>query len=163
MKRTQRSSVSLVSAYRIPLILYWLGRPEPPFRTGLCFTRDVPFLFRHSFSEVPWPIALKLCHMIGIGLYFIIPLQKFGGSPAPPKKKWGKKHAKFQSILDHFRLWSKIGKRCKLWQFLIRLTKKSPVNFGPLTAWVWTHKNALFWDTISQPLGGVAPWKFYTR
>jgi len=35
--------------------------------------------FRHAFSELPRPIALKLCHMVGIWPYFIIPLQKFGG------------------------------------------------------------------------------------
>jgi len=50
-----------------------LGRPEPPFRTGLCFTADVFFFyfFRHAFSEIPLPIAMKLCHMIGIWLSFI--------------------------------------------------------------------------------------------
>ena len=51
-----------------------------------------------------------------------------------PQKIWDQKHAKFRSILDHFRLWSrisperlkisKIGRRYKLWQFLLRLTKK---------------------------------------
>ena len=52
---------------------------------GLTFYRRCFYLFRHAFSELPRPIALKLCHMVGIWLYFIIPLQKFGGS-APPKK-----------------------------------------------------------------------------
>jgi len=47
-----------------------LGHPEPPFRTGLCFSRDVSF-FRHAFSEIPRPITLKLCHMIRIWPYFI--------------------------------------------------------------------------------------------
>ena len=52
----------------------------------------------------------------------------------PPKKFGGQKHAKFRSILDHCRLWSrisperlkisKISRRYKLWQFLVRLTKK---------------------------------------
>ena len=51
-----------------------------------------------------------------------------------PQENPGPKHAKFRSILDHFRLWSrisperlkisKIGRRYKLWQFLLRLTKK---------------------------------------
>jgi len=45
------------------------------------------FLFRQSFSELPRPIALKLCHMIGIWKYFIIPLQTFGGGRSPPQKK----------------------------------------------------------------------------
>ena len=68
-----------------------LGRPEQPFRTGLCFTADV-FLFCHAFSELPRPIALKLCHchMVGIWLYFIIPLQKFGGRS--PQKNLGAKN-----------------------------------------------------------------------
>ena len=101
------------------------------------------FLFRHSFSEIPQPIALKLCHMIRIWLNFIIPLQKFGGRSL--KKIWGQKHAKFRSILDHIRLWSrisperlkifKIGKQYELWQFLLRLMKKvrlgSTCEFGP--------------------------------
>ena len=46
------------------------------------------FLFRHSFSELPRPIALKLCHMVGIWLNFIILLQKFGGHS--PKTIWAK-------------------------------------------------------------------------
>ena len=51
------------------------------------------FLFRHSFSELPRPIALKLCHMVGIWLHFIIPLQKLGGGGSPPpKKKLGAKN-----------------------------------------------------------------------
>ena len=88
--------------------------------------------FRHAFSEFPRPIALKLCHLIGICVYFIMQVQKLGGHS--PQKIWGQKHAKFPSILDHFRLWSrisperlkisKIGRRYKLWQFLLRLTKK---------------------------------------
>ena len=80
-----------------------LGRTEQPFRTGLCFTRDVSFLwFRHSFSELPRPIALKLCQMVGIRCNFITPLQKFGG--LSPQKIWGQKHAKFRSILYNRRL-----------------------------------------------------------
>jgi len=47
------------------------------------------FLFRLSFSELPRPIALKLCHMVGIWLNFITPLHKFGGSPP---KKFGAKN-----------------------------------------------------------------------
>jgi len=73
----------------------FLGHPEQPFRTGLCFTRDVSFFlsfFRHAFSELPRPIALKLCHVIGIWLYFIIPLKKFGGRS--PQKIWGPKTCK---------------------------------------------------------------------
>ena len=45
--------------------------PGTPFRTGLYSARDVFVFFRHAFSETPQPIALKLCHMIRIWLYFI--------------------------------------------------------------------------------------------
>jgi len=58
--------------------------------------------FRHAFSEFPQPIALKLCHMVGIWPNFIMQVQKLGGHS--PKKIGGQKHAKFRSILDHFRL-----------------------------------------------------------
>ena len=65
------------------------------------------FLFRHAFSEVSRPIALKLGHMVGKCLNFIIQVQKFGGPSA--KKIWGQKHAKFRSILYNFRLRSRIS------------------------------------------------------
>jgi len=48
--------------------------------------------FRSPFSGLPRPIALKLCHLIGICVYFIIPLQKFGGRS--PKKIRGPKTCK---------------------------------------------------------------------
>ena len=115
-----------------------LGRPEPPFRTGFRSGRAYVLpqmfssFFRHEFSDVHRPIALKLCYMVGIWPNFIIPLQKF--RERSPNKIWGQKRAKIRSILDHFRLWSrisperleisKIGRRYKLWQFLLRLTKK---------------------------------------
>ena len=44
----------------------------------------VMFFFRHAFSEFPRSIALKLCHMVGICVYFIMQVQKLGG--AHPKK-----------------------------------------------------------------------------
>ena len=50
------------------------------------------FLFRNAFSEVPRPIALKLGHMVGNCLNFIIQVQKFGGPS--PKKIWGPKTCK---------------------------------------------------------------------
>ena len=75
---------------------------RPPEGRAYVLPQMYLFLFfRHAFSEGPRPIALKLCHMIRIWPYFIIPLQKFG--VAPPKKFGGQKHAKFRSILDHFR------------------------------------------------------------
>jgi len=120
----------------------FLGRPEPPFRTGLCFTRDV-FLFRHSFSEIPQPIALKLCHMIGIWLNFIIPLQKFGGRSL--KKIWGPKTCKIsvnfgplQTLIANISGTAEdIQNRPTERTMAIppAVNEKSPVNFGPLTAW----------------------------
>ena len=115
----------------------WSTTTPPTFdekksHVGLCPAYLVFLFFRHAFSEFPRPIALKLCRMVGIWVYFIMQVQKLGGTP--PKKLGGQKHAKFRSILDHFRLWlrisperlkiSKIGRRCKLWQFLLHLTKK---------------------------------------
>ena len=56
--------------------------------------------FRHAFSELSRPIALKLCHMVGMWPYFIIPLQKFGGGGAPPKKFGGQNMHKAQARPD---------------------------------------------------------------
>jgi len=60
------------------------------------------FLFRHAFSEVSLPIALKLGHMVGNCLNFIIQVKNSGGPP--PKKSGGQKHAKFRSILYNLQL-----------------------------------------------------------
>jgi len=142
-----------------PLDQYFIRPPWTVVPDGLlfycrcffCFATRFPSSlnekFRHSFSELPRPIALKLCHMVGIWLNFIIRLQKFGGRS--PKKIWGPKNAKFRSILDHFRLWPRIspelGNISKIGQTEIppAFDEKSPVNFGPPTAWnymwVWTH------------------------
>ena len=137
-------------------IIGLLGRPEPPFRTGLCFTRDVPvvlsFLFLHSFSEFPRPIALKLCHVVGIWLNFIIPLQKLGCGALPPKN-WGPKTCKIsvdfgslQTLIANIPGTAEdIQNRTTSQTMAIppAFNEKSPVNFGPLTAWnymwVWTH------------------------
>jgi len=118
--------------YRWVYTKFWLlGRPSG-VTGGLKNASDVSF-FRTPFSEFPRPITLKLCHLIGICVYFIMQVQKLGGGHSPEKIS-GPKHAKFRSILDHFRLWSrlslerlkisKIGRRYKLWQFLLRLMKK---------------------------------------
>ena len=48
--------------------------------------------FRHAFSEFPRPIALKLCHMVGIWPNFIMQVHKLGGHS--PKKIWGPKTCK---------------------------------------------------------------------
>ena len=53
-----------------------------------------PF-FRHAFSEFPRPIALKLCHMVGIWPNFIMQVQKLGGGALPPKKSGAKNMQNF--------------------------------------------------------------------
>ena len=83
--------------------------------------------------------------MIGIWLKFIIPLQKFGG--APPKK-FGAKNmqnfGQFWNTSDFDREYlQKTGKAEDIqnWPALQTMAispafnEKSPVNFGPLTAW----------------------------
>ena len=58
----------------------------------------VVFLFfQRVISEIPRPITVKICHMIGNWSYFIIQLPKFGG--LSPKKIWGSKTCK---ISVHF-------------------------------------------------------------
>jgi len=101
------------------------------------------FLFRHSFSEHTRPIALKLCHMVGIWLSFIIPLQKFGGRS--PKKIWGPKTCKIsvnfgplQTLIANISgMAEDIRNRPALQTMAIppAFKEKSLVNFGPLMAW----------------------------
>jgi len=81
--------LSFIAAPCCLLQLVLLGARNDQFRTGFCFTADV-FFFRHSFSEVHLPIELKLCHVVGIWLNFIIPLQKIGGGA--PLKNLGAKN-----------------------------------------------------------------------
>jgi len=62
------------------------------------------FFFRHEISELPRPIAVKLCHMIAICVRFITQVQKFGGPP--PQKLWaqnmqnlGQFHIQLQTLI----------------------------------------------------------------
>jgi len=152
-------------------------RPPGTSVPGRAYILPQMFFFRHPFSEIPRPIALKLCHVVGMWLNFINWLQKFGGVSPPPKKNWG---AKNMQNFGHFWTTSDFDleylrneatythrKDVRTSKIPPAFNEKNPVNFGPLTAWnymwVWTHWNALFWHTISQPLGGAAPWNFYTR
>jgi len=70
--------------------------------TAFYFARDV-FLSHHHISELPRLIVVKLCHMIGNRLNFVMQVQKFGERCPPPPlpKKRGQKHAKFRSILSN--------------------------------------------------------------
>ena len=129
---------------------------RPPGTTvpdGLMFYRRcfLFLFFRHAFSEIPRPIALKLCHMVGMWLNFINWLQKFGGYS--PKKFWGPKTCEIS--VNFWPLQTLIANISGTGQHIqnrkdVRTRKippafdeNSPVNFGPLTAWnymwVWTH------------------------
>jgi len=99
--------------------------------------------FRHSFSEVRRPIALKLCRMVGIWCNFITPLQKFGG--LSPQKIWGPKTCKIsvnfgplQTLVVNISGTAQdIQNRLTLQTIAIppAFDEKSTVNFGPLTVW----------------------------
>jgi len=118
-----------------------LGRPEPPFRMGLCFTRDVFFSLGCQISEVSRPIAAKLCHMIRIWLQSQDNLvQKFGGRSL--KKYWGPKTCKIsvdfiqpQTLIANISGTAQdIQNRKENEPITIRpaFYEKGPVNFGPL-------------------------------
>jgi len=97
------------------------------------------FLFRHSFSQLPRPIALKLCHTIGIWPYFIIPLQKFGGlSP----KKFGAKNTQnfgqFWTTSDFDHEYLRNGSR--------QPQSENVTNYGN-SSWVWWKKSGELWST----------------
>jgi len=64
---------------------------------GLCLTHDV-FFFRHAFSEVRRLIAVKLCHMVGNWLNFIMQVKKLG---ALTKKIGGQKGRKCKISVDY--------------------------------------------------------------
>ena len=63
----------LISSSACAVRLYYLGRPEQPFRTGLCFTRDVsfflffvsPLVFRAPSTDRPetLPHSLNLAEL----------------------------------------------------------------------------------------------------
>ena len=83
----------------------FIRQPGTTVPDGLMF---YPWCFLGSqISEVPRPIATKLCHMIGIWLRWQDKVQKLGGRS--PKKYWGQKYAKFRSIFCNVRLWLRIS------------------------------------------------------
>ena len=75
-----------VTGVRIPVQPAIFRLPGTSVPKALCFTTDVFFYFScHAISELPWLIAVKLCHMIAMWVRFIMQVQKFGGH-SPPKK-----------------------------------------------------------------------------
>ena len=99
--------------------------------------------FRHAFSEFPRPIALKLWHMVGIWPNFIIQVQKLGGHS--PQKIRRPKTCKISVDFGPLQLLianisgtaEDIQNRKTVRTMAIppAFNEKSPVNFGPLTAW----------------------------
>jgi len=104
---------------------------RPYVKCSWCFFFLFSF-FRPPFSELPLPIALKLCLLIEICVYFIMQVQNLGAlSPKNSGAKNMQNFGRFWTTSDFDREYlrnrrniSKIGKRYKLWQFLLRLMKK---------------------------------------
>jgi len=86
-------------------------RPPGTISSGRASVSPQMFFFvQRPISDVPRPIATKLCHIIGIWLCFIMQVQKFRERPPPPKKNTGgEKHSKFRSIFCNVRFWLRIS------------------------------------------------------
>ena len=100
--------------------------------------------FRHEFSEFPRPIALKLCHMVGIWPNFIMQVQKLGGGHSPKKIRKPKTckisvdFGPLQILIANISGTAEdIQNRPTVQTMAIppAFNEKGLVNFGPLTAW----------------------------
>jgi len=125
---------------------------------------DVFLFFSPRVLRGPRPIALKLCHMIGTWLNFMMQVQKFGGlSPKHLGTKNMQNFGQFcttsefdREYLRNEATYPKSERHTNFFLCTVIRTReippafyeKSPVNFGPLTTWT---KNALFWETILSP------------
>ena len=91
---------------------HFIRPPGTVVREVFSFARDVFLFFRHAFSEVLRPIAVKLGHMIGNCLNFII---KSKNSGALPSKKLGAKNmqnfGRFYTTSDFDREYLRKGSR----------------------------------------------------
>jgi len=123
--------------------LYLLGRPERQFPDGLIFCRRCFFCVSPRFLRAPSTDRPEtLPHGRNLTEFYKV-TSKIRG--AVPQKIGGQKHAKFRSILDHLKILianisgtaQDIQNRPTLQTMAIppAFDKKSPVNFGPLTAW----------------------------
>jgi len=119
--------------------------------------------FRHEISELLLPIAMKLCHMIGKLVRFIMQVPKFGG----PNPKNFAPEKLFQSIFYNFRLWSRISperidiSNRSIWKKNWSTTTPSTLGVGV----VYPHKTFQDHvpretvDNVSTIFGGPAPKK----
>jgi len=169
----------LVASTRVSQNFFLVRPPGTLVPGGLmfycCFFFFILYFFRRATSELPQPIAVKLCHMITIRVRFIMQVQKFGGPS--PQRNWGPKTCKIwrdfrqlqTSIANISGKGQDIQNRKGKWSPAIppAFNGKSPVNFGPLTTencmWVWTHPKCIFRDTIFRPLRGAGPSNFNTH
>jgi len=122
------------------------------------------YFFRHKISELPRPIAVKLCYMIAIWVRFIMQVQKLGG---PPPKKLGAQNmqnsARFQTTFEFDREYLRNGWRYPKSERHVftgdssRVPWKNPANFGPQRTeywmWVWAHPNWIFGRLYFGPYG----------
>ena len=127
------------------------------------------YYFRRATSELPRPIAAKLCHMIAMWVRLIIQVQKFGGSP--PKKLRAKNmqnSARFQTTSKFDREYLRNGSR---------YPKSENVWITSDSSRVQTRKSGELWSTYYRELyvslhppklhysalRGCWPLKFYTH
>jgi len=140
---------------------------------GLLFLPQMFLMFRHAFSDVPRPIAVKLCHMIGKRVRLITQVQKLLEGA---HQKMGAKNLQNLGIFNNFRLWlrispeqidmSKIGKKYLIDYNPFHVGRKKLVNFGSQTknssGSYWPTQVDIFRETTFQPLGGAAA-QIFTR
>jgi len=145
---------------------------------ALCFTRDVLILFyyfRRATSELPRPIAVKLCRVIAIWVRFIMQVQKFG-EPSPPKKLGAKNmqnSARFQTTSEFDREYLRNGTRYPKSEREVFTGDSSRVprkKSGELRSTNYRERYVSldspklhFWETIFRPLGGAGPSNFNTH
>jgi len=142
---------------------------------GLMFYCRCFFFCRHEISELPRPIAVKLCHMIAVCVYFIMQVKEFGGPST--QRNWGPKTCKIRRDFRQLQTSSAnisgtghdIQNRKEMRSPAIppAFYEESPMNFGPLTTengiWVWTHPNCIFREIIFRPIGGPGHSNFNTH
>ena len=138
----------------------------------LCFTADV--FFRRATSELRRPIAVKLCHMIVIWVFFMMQVQKFG---VPPPKEIGGQNmqnsARFQTTSNFDREYLRNGSRYpKLENGLFQAVSSRVPRKKSDEFWSTNYRelevsldppNCTFRQTIFRPLGGAGPSNFNTH
>ena len=144
-------SLQTMTAHRLPkslllsaLYITLLGRPEQPFRTGLCFTADVSFFSPRILRGPSTDRPETLPHDHNLAVVYN-PTPKIRGEGRSPQKNWGPKTCKIsvnfgplQSLIANISgMAEDIQNRPTLQTMAIppAFNEKSQVNFGPLTAW----------------------------